>query len=413
MSETVLVPDSSATPVAATAASGVAASGAAPAPLRVGVDALRFVPCTDGRHETLLRGMVRTLAATYQDDSFTVFANHEGSAALAEDLRPFPNVTLVALPVDASRPAACASQADRVLPKALHHNPIDVLWAPYGSLPSRLPVPGVVTYTVLPADAVLPPPDRLPAFLHRFLDPPATRTLRTAARLTVLSECTRQELLRRGDVRFDRTAVLPVAADEALDAPLPPDFLSDRMTALLRNADPFLLALSDSHRDSGLPTLVEAFGKLSPDLPHRLVVVGRPGKGEEAFQKALTARPCSDRITRLEYVSRKDLAALLQMASAFVEPAHHESTGYSVVEAMASGVPVVATRADAIPEIGGEVLRYADIGDAESLATALRDILLLPLEVRAECVARQRDRARKFTWGRSAESLMALLRQSL
>lgn len=389
---------------AAAAVAAVPADG-----LRIGVDALRFVPCTDGRHETLLRGALRAMAFAYPGDEFVVFANREGRGVLTEDLRSFANVTLVALPVDGADPVSRERQASRLLPKTVRKQRCVVLWEPYGEVPQGVACPVVVSFADLWPSREPEPDSWRWRWMRRGV---RERTFRDAACLTTLSEFSRQSLLRTERVRFDRTAVLPVAVDDSLGLALAPDDLTDRMLALLRGADPFFLAVSGSHGNAGLVTLVEAYGKVCGELPHRLVVVGRPGEAEEAFRTAVAALPDPRGVVRLEYVSQADLVVLLQLAAAFVEPAVHEGAGYSVLEAMAAGVPVVATGVEGIPEIGGETLRYVEPGNAEGLAGAMRERVLLPLEERAECVARQKERARKFPWSKCAEALREALRRA-
>ena len=379
-----------------------------PRALRIGVNALQFVPCTDGRAESLLRNGLRALAARYPGDSFIVFGNRENRMVLAEDLRAFSNVTLVALPVDGAVPKQIVRAEDRRLPRALREHKADVLWNPSGASPRRLRIPAV---TMAPGvfDPRLPPTAGFWARLA--IRRARSRLLREAPILTTPSEFSRQELLRRHGIRFNRIAVVPPCADPSFAAPIPAEVLSDRMMALLRSADPYVLCIADSHPDAGLPVAVQAFSHLAADLPHRLVIVGRPGTAENDLLAAIAALPDPARVIRLGYVERDDLAALLQGASLCVEPATHADGALSLLEAMTAGSPVVASRAGAIPELGGEALRYVAPGDAEALSDAARETILLPIEERAELVRLQVERARKFSPEATADALMTLFRR--
>lgn len=379
-----------------------------PREFRIGVNALRLVPCTDGRAESLLRNSVRALAARFPGDGFVVFGNRENRMVLAEDLRDFPNVTLVALPVDGVDTAQVARAESSRLPRALREHGVGVLWNPTSSAPRHLPCPAV---SMAPDvfDPRVPEPAKFFQRLARRRE--RARLLRRAAILTTPSEYSRQELLRRHGIRFNRIAVIPPCADPAFSAPIPAETLSDRMMALLRGADPYLLCIADSHPDAGLETAIAAFAQLAADLPHRLVIVGRPGTAEAAIQAAIAALPDPSRVIRLGYVDRADLAALLQGASVCLEPATHADGALSLLEAMTAGAPVIATRAGAIPELGGEALRYVAPGDADGLADAARETILLPIEERAELVRQQVERARKFLPEATADALMALFRR--
>jgi len=93
-------------------------------------------------------------------------------------------------------------------------------------------------------------------------------------------------------------------------------------------------------------------------------------------------------------------------------PSVYEGFGLPPLEAMAAGVPVVATRAGAVPEIVGDAARLVDVGDADGLAQALAAILDLDDAGRAAAVERGRTRAATFTWERCAQGLTDLYRDA-
>jgi glycosyltransferase involved in cell wall biosynthesis len=106
----------------------------------------------------------------------------------------------------------------------------------------------------------------------------------------------------------------------------------------------------------------------------------------------------------LGHVPDAHLPGLYAGASAFVLPSWHEGFGLTCLEAMASGVPVVAARAGALPETCGDAARYADPGDPADIAAqvlqAIGDDAL---------AAKGRRRAAEFTWERTTAELHALL----
>src|SRR5204863_4882087 len=105
-------------------------------------------------------------------------------------------------------------------------------------------------------------------------------------------------------------------------------------------------------------------------------------------------------------------AAVLAGAAVLAFPSVYEGFGLPPLEAMASGVPVVATRAGAVPEVVGDAAHLVDVGDADGLAEALAAVLDLDDAGRAAVVARGRARAGMFSWGRCADGLTALYRDA-
>jgi glycosyltransferase involved in cell wall biosynthesis len=105
------------------------------------------------------------------------------------------------------------------------------------------------------------------------------------------------------------------------------------------------------------PLLVAAFDELAG--VHRsvaLVVVGADGWGSDRFAAAVEASPWSDRIVRPGYLDDRDLDTVLRHAAALAYPSRYEGFGFPPLQAMAAGVPVVATAAGAVPEVVGEGL---------------------------------------------------------
>lgn len=372
--------------------------------MRIGVNALGLIPGEVGGAETYLRRTLEAMVRLFPEHEFVVFGNTENRLALAEDLRDYANATLVDLRFRAMSRTRRILQEQFILPRVLRRAQVDVLWNPGYITPLRSPCPRLTAvldmqYRRFPED-------------FSFVGLRATRflvgaALRRSEGLVTISEFSRQEILQFARVSFDSVAVTPLAADESFATPLPGALLADRVMALLRGADPYLLCVSNSYPHKDLPTAVEAFGSLLADIPHRLVLVGQPRLGEPAVEAAIAALPQPGRVVRLRYVARRDLVALYQAADAFVFPSRYEGFGLPVLEAMKAGLPVVASRAGATPEVGGDAVRYAPPGDVAAFAAELRRVLFLPQEERAALTDAARRRAAGFSWDATARGTAA------
>ena len=175
---------------------------------------------------------------------------------------------------------------------------------------------------------------------------------------------------------------------------------------------PYVLAVGTIEPRKDLPTLVKAFDRIAPEHPDlRLVVAGPDGWGVDAFNAALAASPVKDRIVRLGWVDDARRAELLKGALVFAYPSLDEGFGLPPLEAMAAGVPVVATRAGAVPEAVGDAAVLVEPSDPAALAVALQNVLAAP-EVAADLVARGRLRAKSFWWHDTAERMHALYKDA-
>ena len=170
----------------------------------------------------------------------------------------------------------------------------------------------------------------------------------------------------------------------------------------------YVLALGTVEPRKNLPRLVAAFDALAardPDV--HLVVAGPDGWGTEAFAAARAAAAHGDRVRRLGYVTEALRRDLLAGATVLAYPSRYEGFGFPPLEAMAAGVPVVASSAGAVPEVTGGAALLVDPDDTDALAAALERVLT-DTPTRDDLVARGTARVAAFSWDTAAAELVAL-----
>jgi alpha-1,3-rhamnosyl/mannosyltransferase len=172
--------------------------------------------------------------------------------------------------------------------------------------------------------------------------------------------------------------------------------------------DRYILAIGTVEPRKDFPLLVEAFDALAQREPDvRLVIAGQDGWGAESFHAAVRSARHHDRIVRTGYVDDGTRADLLAGAAVFAYPSRYEGFGLPPLEAMSAGVPVVATRAGALPETLGDAAVLVDVGDRSALAAALAE----QLDRHDDVIARGRARAATYSWDACADALVNLYRQ--
>jgi glycosyltransferase involved in cell wall biosynthesis len=222
---------------------------------------------------------------------------------------------------------------------------------------------------------------------HNFERHPLTRAIKRAVRhaadaFIAVSESARQALLAEG-VSSDRIAVSAPGVDVSAFHPTGP---AVSRTALGLPADrPVVLYVGRLVRDKGVHDIVDAAARASrTEAVWLLVGAGR----ERAALEARAARAGLDGDLRILGPRRHDeLPPLYRLADIFVlpsRPAPHwqEQFGLVLIEAMASGLPVIATDTGAIPEVIGPAGMIIPPGDPDQLASAVERLLGDPAERR-------------------------------
>jgi len=178
-------------------------------------------------------------------------------------------------------------------------------------------------------------------------------------------------------------------------------------------ASRYILAVGTVEPRKDYPTLVKAFGKLAEDRPGlALVIAGAEGWGRGQLDEAVAACPVGDRVVRLGRVDDAQRDDLMAGATVLAFPSRYEGFGFPPLQAMAAGIPVVATRCGALEEVLGDAACLVAVGDSASLAEALAH-LIDDGTARQELAARGRQRARRYTWEACAEGLDALYRDAV
>jgi alpha-1,3-rhamnosyl/mannosyltransferase len=219
--------------------------------------------------------------------------------------------------------------------------------------------------------------------------------------VTAVSEFTRDDVVARLGVPFDRVVVTPPAVDPDPSPGATAD-IDAELRAALRLDRPWFLypAITYEHKDHA--TLVRALARVPDAL---LVLTGGAGPAE-ADLRALTERAgVADRLRRPGRVPEAMLDRLYRGAVALAFPSRFEAVGLPVLEAMARGCPVLAADATALPAVVGGAGRLLPPGDDAAWAGAMVDLLTDPTS-RDHLVELGRQRVRAWEPAASAGRLV-------
>lgn len=167
----------------------------------------------------------------------------------------------------------------------------------------------------------------------------------------------------------------------------------------------FLLYIGDLSAHKNLVFLVDVFERAG--TPERLVLAGRPGDGYSELASRIEASPAGDRILTLFSPSDEQIDGLYRDAIATVLPSRYEGFGFTPLEAMARGCPVVASDIPALRETAGDGALLLPLDAEAEWVEAVQEVTGSE-DLRARMRARGNEVVSKYSWEQTARGLCKL-----
>lgn len=175
---------------------------------------------------------------------------------------------------------------------------------------------------------------------------------------------------------------------------------------------PYVLCISRLYALKNHRRLIQAFARLR-DLPHRLLIVGGDADVTRAeLEHVALEAGVSDRVTFLGRVAQADVPALFAGTDAVAYVSLYETFGHPVLEAFASGAPLVTSTTGATAEVAGGAARLVDPEDVGAIAAGLRAVLS-DAALRSRMREDGRVRVRDFSWEACASGTVDALAEAV
>jgi len=247
-------------------------------------------------------------------------------------------------------------------------------------------------------------PEVLPPTYLRYIKWAIFHAVKTADLILTVSNAVKEEIIRL--FKVDNAKICTGYSGLAKSFCEVPKRTPDELIAIKDkfgiNKD-FLLFVGTLEKRKNVVTLIKTFKKIKKYKDLQLVLVGKPGYGFSDIKKHLDTNHLGGDIVLTGYASEEEKIALYDLATAFVYPSLYEGFGTPLVEAMARGVPIIASRIPSTEEIAGEAALYYDNPmDHEGLASRIMELLESDA-LQQNLVEKGLKRAQEFSWEKVAK----------
>lgn len=376
--------------------------------MRIGIDCRSILHPEAGESAGVGHYVHHLVAALLEEDVrneyVLFFDNHDVAEAKRELVGKDPRVSVRVLPFRSFRRALPFVYSHMIVSAIFERERLDILHGPANVVPLFYRRPWIVTVHDL---AIYDHPEWFPVgtlggqtFSKSLVVPHA---IMHARRVIAVSRSTRDDIMRNFSLVEQKIDIIHEGAETPRVA------AGDEVLARhgLRKGE-YALFLGTIEPRKNVAVAVRAFAHAAKRgwIPEHavFVVAGRRGwKDRPTFDAigAANAALGGDRVRHVGYVPHANKHALIASAAAFVFPSLYEGFGLPALEAMAAGVPVVASDTPALVEVCGDAAILVSPSDEEGFAHALREVWNDPAS--AERLRRAgKERAAGFTWGRAA-----------
>jgi len=312
-----------------------------------------------------------------------------------------PNVTPVVAFPQARHPLLFLIWFEISLPWIMHRYKPDLFLSPdgYVSLSAHIPTLAVIhdlNFEHRPGD--------LPFFARNYYRFFFKRFARKAKRIATVSEYSRQDISSQYGINPEKIDVVYNGASEGF-RPLNRDEI-EHTQQNFSEGKPYFLFVGSLHPRKNLINLFTAFDlfKIQTGSSHKLLIAGGRQWWTHELQTSFDKMKHKKDVIFTGRVSEDTLHRITASAFALTYVSFFEGFGIPIIEAMQSGVPVITSNVTSMPEVAGDAALLANPYDPVTIATAMQQ-LYYDENLRQSLIGRGFERARLFSWDRSAELL--------
>lgn len=232
---------------------------------------------------------------------------------------------------------------------------------------------------------------------------------RNADRIVAISEQTKRDIIQFYNIPPEKISIVYQGCDSIYYTKVSDDKIENVLRKYGLPAR-YLLSVGTFEKRKNQKSIIEALPLIDDDI--HLVLVGKRTEYEKELVSAIENCRVGGRVHVLHDVPNADLPALYQGCSAFAYMSYFEGFGIPILEALVSGVPIVAATGSCLEEAGGPSGLYCDPFDIKGIAGQIEYVLKHP-EQMALRVEEGKNYAKRFTEGQIAKTMMDVYKLTL
>ncbi len=337
----------------------------------IGFDGKRIVRNNTGLGNycrTLINDMIR---CNDKDKKLLIYCPDKGRDALRNQILESPNSSFVYPDKKRGKIYKGLWRTKKIVKQLLNDN-VDIYHGLSGELPLGLKDSGIKGIVTIHDLIFLRHPEYYHWFDRKIYTWKFHQTLKQADHIIAISECTKRDILEFGDFNSDKISVIYQSCNPRF-AEIPSQEDIRNTIEKYKLPKRYLLNVGTIEERKNLMLAVRALTKLPEEI--HLVAVGRQTRYAEKVRKEAETLDVSHRLHLLSGVSNNELNVIYKNAELFVYPSRYEGFGIPIIEAIFSGLAVVASTGSCLEEAGGPHCLYVNPDDYERMAKAVVQLI--------------------------------------
>lgn len=370
--------------------------------MRIGINALYLLPGKVGGSETYIRSLVQSLLEIDRNNTYIIFINKESIGIFPGSE---PRVKIIICPIEATNRPVRILWEQFILPFQVWRHKVDVLLSAGMTSPFFCPVTSVLVIYDLQH---INQPQNFPRLYLFFLKTILYLSAKTADGIITISEHVKGDIIQYYKIGQERILVGYLAVDQDLFFPIGSEDI-ELIRTKYELPEHYILYAAALLPHKNHERLLQAFKEIHDNMPGMtLVLTGAWETGYDKTMSMISASSLQNSVIMLGWLPFEDIPAIYRGAEIFVYPTLHEGFGLPILEAMASGVPVVCSRIKPLTEVAGDAAFFVDPYDHSDIAKGILSICR-DMTLRMTLIEKGRLRAKEFTWQRTALNTLDFL----